>query len=457
MAVSGYKADAKTIFKHKELVANFVTEVRAIREAEYGIPERTFEAFYTELLPSLERYGCDPISNDHDLLAAQNYGTFINGKINQIKPNLNASQSPKGIKYISAFLEWMSRYHPQRAVVFCEVVKDFYVEQGMQGELRGFEFRPYTVDPVPASFPNPIRAVGGIWRKSVRPFLNLSYIGITLAASVFGIWGFYLNPGADLDEVTRFFQGTTSSPQAAEESQRTNVGPTSLPSQASEDAKTKNSAVVSQTTKASETQETAIQESEAEPTEEAKPTEKEDEVSQSSNRVASQSVPSAINPWEHISDRNWSIRSLTYFLGLARHTNFDALEKAVEQGDQDARTLAAMFCYGGRLPQERQYDCLKLAQVACDGGQGRACAVAAVHYRQGIGVARNYSLGASLYRRGCELGNLRSCHYYHGRQWEGEGVTRDYDAAIEGWERACAMGEPESCKSLPYARWIAAR
>jgi len=182
-------------------------------------------------------------------------------------------------------------------------------------------------------------------------------------------------------------------------------------------------------------------------TEDAEPTEVETE---SEPPAPSPEVPRQINRiWDEISAASWSTKVLRYLYPFISRSNKKDLLNAAAAGNPNAQTLAGIGYYTGRLGGPDYGKSLtQYLRPACNAGQGRACALVAVHYRFGRGVPANNTTAAQFYARGCQLGNQIGCHYEAVRFYNGEGVPRNIPKALQTFGRTCDAGVSYSCYLL---------
>ncbi|MEL7197915.1 MAG: tetratricopeptide repeat protein [Pseudomonadota bacterium] len=166
--------------------------------------------------------------------------------------------------------------------------------------------------------------------------------------------------------------------------------------------------------------------------------------------AATPEPPRQINRvWDEISQAEWSTRVLRYFYPFISRSNRTDLMNAAAAGNANAQTLAGIGFYTGRLGRPDYSKSLtQYLRPACDAGQGRACALIAVHYRLGRGVPANDTTAARFYARGCQFGNQIGCHYEAVRVYYGQGVPQNIPRALQTFERTCDAGVSYSCYLL---------
>jgi hypothetical protein len=153
--------------------------------------------------------------------------------------------------------------------------------------------------------------------------------------------------------------------------------------------------------------------------------------------------------WDEISQAEWSTKVLRYFYPFISRSNRTDLLNAAAAGNANAQTLAGIGFYTGRLGRPDYSKSLtQYLRPACDAGQGRACALIAVHYRSGRGVPANDTKTAQFYARGCQFGNQIGCHYEAVRVYYGQGVPQNIPQALQTFERTCDSGVSYSCYFL---------
>ncbi len=85
---------------------------------------------------------------------------------------------------------------------------------------------------------------------------------------------------------------------------------------------------------------------------------------------------------------------------------------------------------------------------ACDGNEGRACAMLGTAYAQGRGVTQDYGQAVSLYQKGCDLSAPRSCTALGLLYQRGLGVQADSARARTLFQRACQLRDRQGCMLL---------
>ncbi len=160
------------------------------------------------------------------------------------------------------------------------------------------------------------------------------------------------------------------------------------------------------------------------------------------------SLTRTVNPvWDEITQFAWSTKVLAYFYPYIGRSNTVDLRNAARQGNVNAQTLAVIGMHTGRLGRvdhKREVD--EFLLPACSNGQGRACALLAVHYSKGFGIPQNEQTALSYYKRSCKLGALYGCYYEAERYFfTGTGVTQNIPKAIKTYKETCELGVGRSC------------
>jgi hypothetical protein len=81
----------------------------------------------------------------------------------------------------------------------------------------------------------------------------------------------------------------------------------------------------------------------------------------------------------------------------------------------------------------------------CEGGDGRACAVAATCFVNGSEAPLDQARAANLYRRSCTQGTPEACTELGIMMLQGEGIPRDVAGARAAYEQACDGGDMRGC------------
>lgn len=124
-------------------------------------------------------------------------------------------------------------------------------------------------------------------------------------------------------------------------------------------------------------------------------------------------------PWDRISDHEWSNKYLSHFYSYVESSNEQALRAAALAGNNNARLLLSIGIHHGIIPPSPQYqkkyhrEEIPYLESACTSGLGRACALLAYHYSRIMWHITKPSPDAEsmLYRRGCALDNHISCFF----------------------------------------------
>jgi hypothetical protein len=104
---------------------------------------------------------------------------------------------------------------------------------------------------------------------------------------------------------------------------------------------------------------------------------------------------------------------------------------------------------GETLFFKRQYtQAFPYATQSCDAGSQDGCALEAVMYGQGLGVARDTQRSVALANQSCDAGRARGCEALGGAYYLGSGVTRNFPRAAELFAASCKAGFPVACFDL---------
>lgn len=170
-------------------------------------------------------------------------------------------------------------------------------------------------------------------------------------------------------------------------------------------------------------------------------------------------------PVDYVEARSWYKKAADQNYDGASDKFESLREKALAQSAQNPQTSlpagpdATVHCEDGNLDDcwdryktaldnPRDYP-VDWAKLGCAAGSGELCSQAAYLLRSGKrNTPVNLQLSNAYYMRGCdEYGHKDSCFNAAVQYRNGNGVARDYGLAYSYFHRACLKGDRESCLS----------
>ena len=105
-------------------------------------------------------------------------------------------------------------------------------------------------------------------------------------------------------------------------------------------------------------------------------------------------------------------------------------------------------------PPPVQPSALSAVELACAGGDARACNDAGVAFEHGYSAPRDSRAAFRMFRRGCDCGSRDACNNLGALYEQGSGTAPDVAAAFNLYTQACTDGDALGCSNLGalYAR-----
>jgi uncharacterized protein len=84
----------------------------------------------------------------------------------------------------------------------------------------------------------------------------------------------------------------------------------------------------------------------------------------------------------------------------------------------------------------------------CETGDGIACGMIGLAFKEGLGVTKNLAATLALNTQSCELGYFKGCYNLGLMLYNGEGVAADEAKGLAVLDKACAGDAYRACGSL---------
>lgn len=144
------------------------------------------------------------------------------------------------------------------------------------------------------------------------------------------------------------------------------------------------------------------------------------------------------------------IMSLFLTPAVAAAADLDALRRAAEQGDAEARLALAIRLRDGNGEEKNPAEAMRWAHLAADAGHAEAMDFVGFAYLRGAMVPRSTAIAFGYFQAAAPKSaqaafNLGQCYY------GAQGTEQDCAKALEWWEKAAAQGHGRAAAAAAMA------